>query len=112
MAKIFVWCSALMILCGCNSKKDYDAFFKNPELFSKTAHELNTVVLGNNFSPIVASRNYLYANVAAYEVIAGGYPDQWNSFGGQLRGLGHIPAPPKDKRIECQFASLLALGNA
>jgi hypothetical protein len=48
--------------------------FLRPNLYSKTVHELNTVVMGNNFSPIVASRNYLYANVAAYEVVAAGNP--------------------------------------
>jgi hypothetical protein len=33
---------------------------------------LNRVVMGNNFTPVVASRNYAYATVAAYEVIAAG----------------------------------------
>ena len=70
-----------MAVTGCNRKSDYDAIFKNPILYSKTVYQLNTVVMGNNFSPIVASRNYTYANVAAYQVVAGGYPDQYESLG-------------------------------
>jgi hypothetical protein len=29
-------------------------------------------VLENNFPPMIASRNYAYANIAAYEVMAAG----------------------------------------
>ncbi|HTQ64716.1 MAG TPA: vanadium-dependent haloperoxidase [Puia sp.] len=105
----------LVVIAGCNTKKDYEQIFKDPGLYSNTVHELNTVVMGNNFTPIVASRNYLYAAVAGYEVIAGGYPDKYNSLGNQLHGLGSIPKPPSDKKISFEFASLLAyckLGEA
>jgi hypothetical protein len=71
--------------------------------------------MGNNFSPIVASRNYTYANVAAYQVIAGAYPDQYESLGGQLHGLRILPTPDKDKPVDVEFAALLAfckLGEA
>lgn len=108
MIRIFVWCAALAILCGCNSKNNYEAFFKDPALYAKTVHELNTVVMGNNFSPIVASRNYLYATVAAYEVIAAGYPKEYNSLAGQLNGLKQVPKPVAGKKINFEFASLLA----
>src|SRR5689334_14056182 len=52
------------------TSNDYEKITVDPQLFSNTVHELNNVVMGNNFSPIVASRNYMYASVAAYEVIA------------------------------------------
>jgi hypothetical protein len=106
--KLLFWCIAFVSLFGCNSKKNYDAIFKSPELFSKTVHELNTVVMGNNFTPIVASRNYLYANVAAYEVIAAGYPDKFTSLAGQLKDLKAIEKPKQGKKINFEFASLLA----
>ncbi len=79
-----------------------------PTLYCSTVHELNTIVMGNNFSPIVASRNYLYAAVAGYEVIAAGYPDKYNSLAGQLRGLGAVPKPPAGQKIDFEFSSLLA----
>jgi hypothetical protein len=104
-----------MAVIGCNRKSDYDAVFNDPLLYCKTVYQLNTVVMGNNFSPIVASRNYTYANVAAYQVIAGGYPEKYESLAGQLRGLGKVPVPEKGKPLDVEFAALLAfckLGEA
>jgi hypothetical protein len=104
-------CIAAIILSSCHSKNDYQAIFKDPTLYSKTVFELNNVVMGNNFSPIVASRNYLYANVAAYEVIAAGYPTQYNSLAKQLKDLKPLPKPDPSKKINFEFASLLAFCN-
>ena len=111
--------TAIVIAClavlSCKQQNDYARFTHNPVLFSKTVYELNTVVMGNNFSPIVASRNYLYASIAAYEVIAGGYPNQYNSLAGQLKDLKALPKPDTTKKIDFEFAALLAyckLGEA
>lgn len=71
--------------------------------------------MGNNFSPIVAARNYLYANVAAYEVMAAGNPSRYNSLANQLKDLKTVPKPDPSKKINFEFASLLAfctLGQA
>jgi len=115
MYKFLVIACFAACLTACNSKKDYDALFKDPNLYCATVYQLNTVVMGNNFPPIVASRNYLYANVAAYEVIAAAYPDQYNSLAGQVRGLKEVPKPVPGKPFDAAFASLLAfckLGEA
>ena len=104
-----------LFFVSCNSKHDYLRIIHDPLLYSNTVHELNSVVMGNNFSPIVASRNYLYAAVAGYEVIAAGYPDQYQSLAGQLHGLTSVPAPPSGQPIDFELASLLAyckLGEA
>jgi hypothetical protein len=104
-----------MAIVSCKPGEDYTRFTHDPILFSKTVYELNTVVMGNNFSPIVASRNYLYAAVAAYEVIAGGYPNQYHSLAGQLNQLKAVPKPDTTKKIDFEFAALLAyckLGEA
>lgn len=94
--------------------KEYKRIANDPILFSQTVHELNEVVMGNNFSPIVASRNYTYASIAAYEVMAAAHPDQYQSLGGQLKGLGEMPKPTTDK-IDFELAAILAfckLGEA
>jgi hypothetical protein len=109
MNKTVLVASALIILFSCKSKMDdYRTIMTNPDTYAKTVYELNTVVMGNNFSPVVASRNYLYANVAAYEVIAAAYPDHYNSLAGQLNGLTTLPQPEAGKKIDYEFASLLA----
>jgi hypothetical protein len=114
--KSFLFIAFLAVsFVACNTVHDYDKVFKDPTLYCQTVHQLNTVVMGNNFGPIVASRNYLYAAVAGYEVIAGGYPDRFNSLAGQLRGLSTVPKPATGENIDFEFASLLAyckLGEA
>lgn len=114
MKKIFflLCCAAFLFSC---KQKDYVKIIHDPILFSNTVHELNRVVMGNNFSPIVASRNYLYASVAAYEIIAAGYPNEYHSLAGQLTGLENVPAAPANTPIDFEFAALLAyckLGEA
>lgn len=111
MKKMLFWCIILCTVYGCSSKKDYVKIFKNPDLFSQTVFELNGVVMGNNFSPIVACRNYLYASVAAYEVIAAGYPENYRSLAGQVNGLTTLPEPAAGENINYEFAALLAYCN-
>jgi len=116
MNRIAVFAFVAILFSACNTKHDYDNIFKDPSLYCNTVHELNTVVMGNNFGPIVASRNYLYAAVAGYEVIAAGYPDHWASLSGQVHGLGPIPKPDTTThKIDFELAALLAyckLGEA
>ena len=108
---------ALVVIAGwllsasCNRKNDYEKIIHDPLLFSNTVHELNNVVMGNNFSPIVASRNYMYASVAAYEVIAAGNPEKYESLGGQLHGLNAVPKPEAGKKVDFELAALLAFSK-
>ena len=107
--KKILFVSLIISLAGCNQKKgDYELFFKDPFLYCRTVHELNTIVMGNNFTPIVASRNYLYAAVAGYEIMAAGYTDRFNSLAGQLHGLKAIPKTTPDKKINYDLAAILA----
>ena len=97
----------LLFFISCK-KPDYQKVLHDPNLYSKTVHELNRVVMGNNFSPVVASRNYAYATIAGYEVIAAGYPGLYNSLVGQLNGLKTVAKPPANEKVDYQYASLLA----
>ncbi len=108
MKKLALGLCVVICVVSCRNSTEYKAYIHNPELFSHAAHELNTVVMGNNFNPMVASRNYTYAAVAAYEVIAAGYPKQYQSLSGQLNGFepGVKPVVPPEADIE--LASLLA----
>lgn len=100
-------CIAVLVI-ACNTKKDYEQILHNPLLYSNTVHELNKVVMGNNFTPVVASRNYTYAAIAGYEVMAAGDSLHYRSLGGQLHGLGKLPAPPAGKAIDFPYAALIA----
>ena len=115
LKKLFVLVFIIGIFSGCQTKTGYKKIFANPALYCSTVHELNTIVMGNNFSPMVASRNYLYAAIAGYEVIAAGYPDKYNSLVGQLHGLQFVPKATEGQKIDFEFSALLAyckLGEA
>ena len=98
----------LTTLISCQNNSDYKKITSDPLLYAKTVKELNNVVMQNNFPPIIASRNYLYANIAAYEVIAAGNPTKYQSLAGQLNGLTGIPKPDPNAEIDFPFAAVLA----
>ncbi len=104
---LFLALVSVLFLTACK-KGDYKKIFNDPQLYSRTVHELNGVVMGNNFSPVVASRNYAYASIAGYEVIAAGNPSQYKSLAGQLNGLTSVAKPDPNEKIDFDYAAVLA----
>ena len=107
MKNLFLVVVCVVTLGACKKSTEYVGFLHDPKLFCETVHELNKVVMGNNFPPIIASRNYTYATMAAYEAIAAGFPKDYNSLGGQVNGMGEMPKAPANNKIDFQLASLL-----
>src|SRR4051794_27479518 len=104
----------IVLLNACKNAGEYKKVTHDPLLYSKTVKKLNDIVLENNFPPMIASRNYAYANIAAYEVIAAGDKD-YQSLVGQIHGLTSIPEPTSKNKVDFPFAALLAfckVGNA
>jgi PAP2 superfamily len=105
----------LIIFVSCNlGKPDYTTFTADPIRYSKTVKELNNIVLENNFAPMVASRNYVYANIAAYECMVAG-DSSWQTLSGQILHMPAMPRLPIGTDIDHNLASLLAfvkVGNA
>jgi hypothetical protein len=109
--------AALFVVAGlysCKQSTEYTKLTHDPMLYNQTVKKLNDIVLENNFPPMIASRNYAYANIAAYEVIAAG-DKQYRSLAGQIHELTSIPKPALPGKIDFPFASLIAfckVGNA
>ena len=64
---------------------------------------------------MIGSRNYVYANIAAYEVVAAGDRENFQSLAGQIKHLNATPVPAQSTKVDYPFASLLAfcaVGNA
>ena len=104
----------MLVLASCSGGKDYTKQIHDPFLYCSTVKKLNDIVLENNFPPMIASRNYAYANIAAYEVIVAG-DSNYNSLSGQIKHLPPMPRPDASKKVDFPFASLLAfckVGNA
>lgn len=109
MKKIVTAIAVVVLLWSCSNKPVQQTYFSDAFWYSKTVKELNEVVKFVGFPPIVASRNYAYANIAAYECIAAGFPNEYNSLGGQLNGFKMADISGfKSKKIDYEFASLLA----
>jgi len=108
MKRIVAGICFIACLTACKNNTEYKAYLHDQQLFCNTVHELNTVVMGNNFPPMVAARNYTYAAMAAYEVIAAGYPNQYQSLAGQVHGLQALPKAEAGKPIDYELAALLS----
>ncbi len=108
MKKYIIYISVFVCLFACKSKTDYKTYLHNPILFSNTVHELNSVVMGNNFPPMVAARNYTYAAIAAYEIVAAGYPTKYQSLVNQIHGLKSVAKPAANAPIDYELAAFLA----
>lgn len=113
MKKIVFMLAVAACIFSCK-EKDFATYTSDPLLYCKTVKHLNDVVLYNNFSPVVASRNYAYANIAAYECMAAG-DSSYQSLSGQIRHLPQMPKPEAGKKIDYHLAALLSfvkVGNA
>jgi hypothetical protein len=111
----FLCCLAGLFLLFTSCKQsNYKDVLHDPTLYRLTVKKLNDIILENNFPPMIGSRNYVYANIAAYEVIAAG-DENFNSLAGQIRHLKGVPRPTDNSKVDFHFASLLAfcaVGNA
>ena len=108
MKRLFVCLCMVASLYSCKPNMEYKTYLHDPQLFSNTVHELNNVVMGNNFPPMIAARNYTYGAIAAYEIIAAGYPKKYRSLAGQLHGLIEVAKPADNTAIDFELAALLA----
>lgn len=113
--RIFISALICLTVISCNqSVSDYHSSFEDPLLFSKTVKHLNDIVLENNFPPMIASRNYAYASIAAYECVAAGNP-AYASFSGRIKHMPAMPKPMDSSIVDYPLSALLAfikVGNA
>lgn len=114
MKQSFVLAAVVAVTAISCGKKDYSKVTGDPILYSKTVKKLNDIVLENNFPPMIAARNYVYANIAAYECIVAG-DSSFLTLSGQLKDMPAMPAAEAGKKIDFKLAALLAftkVGNA
>ena len=108
MKFLFYLIALLLCMNACSNGPVKKTYFADAFSYSKTVKELNEVVKHVGFAPIVASRNYTYANISAYECIVAGYPKEFTSLAGQINGLTAMPKADSTAKIDFEFAALLA----
>lgn len=88
-----------------HNQEELDAYFQSSPMHHN--HKLTDVIVGDIFTPPVASRIYAYANIAAYEGIR--FQDSLNpSLAGQLNDLKNPPKPERGKTYYYPLASIVA----
>lgn len=99
----------LSAFLGCKSyNDDYKAATNSPAYLHSTMKKLTDVLIHDIFSPPVASRNYAYPSIAAYE--AGRWIDSsYISLSGQLTDMPEILAPEKGKDYSYSIAAVSAM---
>ncbi|MEY3246252.1 MAG: hypothetical protein RL253_1426, partial [Bacteroidota bacterium] len=71
--RFIVWALTCFIIASCEGNyENYTTKFTDPVTYNRTVKQLNDIVLENNFPPMIAARNYAYANIAAYECMVAG----------------------------------------
>ncbi len=92
----------MLYSCGPSEPIEVDA-----ELFHLSVDKVTDIMVHDIFSPPVASRVYVYPNIAAYEILAQ-KSDERKSLAGQVAELSPIPAMEPDAGINAELAALVA----
>lgn len=102
----FVLFSATLI--GCEKKNpNFQQEAANAEFLHQSMLHLTSVIKHDLFPPMIASRIYAYAHIAAYEAL-NPHTEGYRSMGGQLNGLGQMPQPEAGKDYCFPLASVKA----
>lgn len=97
----------LSLFTSCSQEK-YQEKPLDPEYYRRSVKQLTDVIVHDIFSPPVASRIYVYPNIAAYEILAR-QNEEHLSLHNQLTDFSPIPAPDTTKAYSHSLASIHAL---
>ncbi|PIF01065.1 MAG: phosphatidic acid phosphatase [Maribacter sp.] len=107
MNKIFSLMTVIALLVSCGDKKTEEPLVISPEELHASVDKVVEIMIHDIFSPPVASRVFVYPNIAAYEIIALNN-EKYVSLEGQVKELTAIPRPDANKPINYQMAALVA----
>lgn len=96
----------LAVLVAACSKKNEPIVVAPADLHA-AVDQVTEIMIHDIFSPPVASRIYVYPNIAAYEIMAV-ENETYTSLAGQVRGFTQIPQPDPDQNVNHSLAALIA----
>ncbi|MDZ4328984.1 MAG: phosphatidic acid phosphatase, partial [Flavobacterium sp.] len=103
-SKIYLLGLVMLFLTSC--KKDTPIKVTTDD-FCAAVDTVTGIMVHDIFSPPVASRIYVYPNVAAYEIMAQNNT-KYESLQGQLKGLDSIPKLDPKSGVNKNLAALIA----
>ncbi len=96
-----------VLLVASSCKKESKPIEISPELYDASIDRVTEIMIHDIFSPPVASRIFVYPNIAAYEIIAQ-IDDKYQTLAGQLPELTPIPVLDTTQNINPQLSALIA----
>ncbi len=97
----------IILISSCKETPTNEAAISDPKFIHNSMEQLSNVIVYDIFSPPVASRNYTYSALAAYEVLSA-TDDNYQSLAGQLNRFTAGPTPPTEE-ISPSLAAIEAL---
>ncbi len=102
--KFFIIATVCLFFTSC--KKDQSIVVTTDE-YHAAIENVTDIMIHDIFSPPVASRIFVYPNIAAYEIIAQN-SKSYASLENQINGLGAIPKIDANSGVNPQVAALIA----
>lgn len=102
--KIFIITSICLLFISCKKEK---SIVVTTDEYHAAIENVTQIMIHDIFSPPVASRIFVYPNIAAYEVIAQN-SKTYTSLQNQLKGLDSIPKLDPKSGVNIQLAALIA----
>lgn len=85
-----LFCLLSTCIYSCITVETNEEGLSNPQFYHDSIQKLSDVIVYDIFSPPVASRTYVYPNIAAYEILAA-TNDEYNSLSNQITGFSLGP---------------------
>ncbi len=102
--KVLIFASIICTILSCKKDGKIDV---SPEDYHASVQNVSQIMLHDIFSPPVASRIYVYPNIASYEVIAQN-SKTYNSLQNQIQHLDSIPKLDSKSGVNQKVAALVA----
>jgi hypothetical protein len=103
----FIKTIGILLIVLTSSCQKEEPIVITPDHFHNSIDQVVNIMIHDIFSPPVASRIFVYPNIAAYEIIAL-KDDKYKSLNNQVSGLKSIPEPENSQNINYELAALIA----
>lgn len=100
----FIIATVCLLFISCKKDK---SIVVSPDEYHAAIENVTQIMIHDIFSPPVASRIFVYPNIAAYEIIAQN-SKVYKSLENQLNGLGPIPKVDPKAGVNIEVAALIA----
>lgn len=103
--------SLFFAIHGCKQRTNPDELKKFTDKgLVRWNEKLTDVIVSDIFTPPVASRIYVYPNIAAYEVMCN-TDNAYQSYSGRLNGLKNVPKPKTKTTLNFPIAAIIAFST-